>query len=941
MKKFLITILAALVVGGMVSAQSFPDIPSGHWAGDAVEEIADLGIVIGFPDGTFRGNEAFTRYQSALVISRLLAVIDANMEAELGALRGAMQSMAADMAAQGVRLAAAESAIAAISDTLDVHAGLVGANADGIAANAAAIDANAGRIAANANGVGANAAAIAANAARIDALEAAMADMPAGMDEAVLRDLQNQIASVRVAADTAQAQAAAAEARAAGAYDLALQALAGSDAIAADVAALNQVVQLLSQRVDGLSAPAPMPAAPVVDLSGIDRNAGDIANIRDFVILLRRDQVALRDRVTALEASGAATAASVEGLEARVAALEAKPFLEISGEIELDYMVGRTIGTYDFDIDRVYGLNADRDIGASFFSTGSDELNADDDEVDVGEVAQDRADITAQNGVVTPSISVTVSMDRDFDGAGSPRGLNSFSAVATFEAVDSGTDPIAISFQVTDFETTFEPIGAAPITFEYGEEVSVEFTKYVFLVDDLNGYVATVSAPDFLAFLNPGLTAAYVSDTTGGYWRAIRGTMAPSFGDAITLSGGVSFAQQEDNASDKDDVNGDNATISVWGLDGEIGLLGLVDVAFEYANNTVSTDSVLWVTAAASADLGFLNIESLGGNYRAVDDAFYGIGDTGDSPFERDQTGFGVEGELGLFNLLDIVAFYDNYTSTAPTAEAGYGVEVSADLFAGFSLSGFFENALVDGTVASGTANVREVDAGYELLDGEYDSKFGVELVHAGDADNALISGLNITAGYEANYQTTGYSLTEIYAEADYTLNVAIVTLTPYVGYTMVTDGDTPANDYNEIVAGTGIMTSALDIFLQPSLMGAVNYRATTWTGFTASELQWSVGLELGEFLLPNSTLTAKVGQWVGTNTTIATNSIGAGDGATDISDGRSGDFDNGGAAETVFGYEVEWNYYDLVFAYGVYDSDRGGNTASAQAFSIAYTVAF
>jgi hypothetical protein len=216
MKKFFITILAALVAGGMVSAMghvSFPDIPSGHWAGDAVEEIADLGIVIGFPDGTFRGNEAFTRYQSALVVSRLLAVIDANMDAELGALRGAMQSMAADMAAQGVRLAAAESAIAAISDTLDVHAGLVGAS--------------------NADGVAANAAGVAANAARIDALEAAMAAMPAGMDEAVMRDLQNQIASVRVAADTAQAQAAAAEARAAGAYDLALQALAGSDALAA------------------------------------------------------------------------------------------------------------------------------------------------------------------------------------------------------------------------------------------------------------------------------------------------------------------------------------------------------------------------------------------------------------------------------------------------------------------------------------------------------------------------------------------------------------------------------------------------------------------------------------------------------------------------------------------------------------------------------------
>jgi len=214
-----------------------------------------------------------------------------------------------------------------------------------------------------------------------------------------------------------------------------------------------------------------------------------------------------------------------------------------------------------------------------------------------------------------------------------------------------------------------------------------------------------------------------------------------------------------------------------------------------------------------------------------------------------------------------------------------------------------------------------------------------VELSHDGDADNALISGLNITAGYERS--SANYSEQLIYANADYTLNVAIVTATPYVGYRQFSDTDAPAGDYSEIVAGTGLSTAELDILLKPSLMGAVNYRATSWTGFTASELQWSVGLMLGEFLLPNSTLTAKVGQWVGTNTTIATNTLGAGDGATDISDGRDGDFDNGGASETVFGYEVEWNYYDLVFAYGVYDSDRGGNTASAQAFSIAYSVTF
>ena len=932
MKKFFITILAALVAGGMVSAMghvSFPDIPSGHWAGDAVEEIADLGIVIGFPDGTFRGNEAFTRYQSALVVSRLLAVIDANMDAELGALRGAMQSMAADMASQGVRLAAAESAIAAISDTLDVHAGLVGANADGVAANAAGV---------------------AANAARIDALEAAMAAMPAGIDEAVMRDLQNQIASVRVAADTAQAQAAAAEARAAGAYDLALQALAGSDALAADVAALNQVVQLLSQRVDGLSAPAPVaPVAPAVDLSGIDRNAGDIANIRDFVILLRRDQVALRDRVTALEASGAATAASVEGLEARVAALEAKPFLTISGSVALNYQVGRTMGLYDFDVDRVYGLNARANMGASYFSTGAAELDGDAPgtpgfQSEVGEVAQDRADITQKTGVVVPTITVTVSESRSFAGKSSPRGFNDFSAVAVFEAYRvANADPTFIQFRVKDFKTTFSPIGAAPITFAFGEEVSTNFTPYVFRADKLNGYVATVSAPDFLSFLNPGLTAAYFSNQADGYWRGIRGTMAPSFGDAVTLSGGVSFGQATANAADKTDTPF-VADVTVWGVDGTVGLLGLLTAKFEYASNIDSTDSVLWVTAAASTDLGFLNIKSLGGNYRDLDATWNGIGNTsGSAPFAVGQVGFGGEIGLGLFNLLDVTAFYDQYTSTDDVA--GYGVKVGADLFAGFSLSGYFENATVNTAQVAATGGAsRAVRAGYTLLDGTYESKFGVELKHTGSAGNALISGLNITAGYKAVWQASGgYTDTLIYANADYALTVAMVSLTPYVGYELKSDLDTPANDYSQILAGTGLNVDLGNLPLQPSLMGAVNYRATSYTvaNFTASELQWSVGLKLGEFLAPNSALTAKVGQWVGTNTTQETNTRGAGDGATDIS-GRRGTDVAAGGNETVFGYEVEWNYYDLRIAYGVYDSSRDwGTAASAQAFSIKYTVAF
>jgi hypothetical protein len=37
---------------------SFPDVPADHWAAQAVQLVADLGIMIGYPDGTFNGGQA-------------------------------------------------------------------------------------------------------------------------------------------------------------------------------------------------------------------------------------------------------------------------------------------------------------------------------------------------------------------------------------------------------------------------------------------------------------------------------------------------------------------------------------------------------------------------------------------------------------------------------------------------------------------------------------------------------------------------------------------------------------------------------------------------------------------------------------------------------------------------------------------------------------------
>ena len=51
---------------------TFTDVPAGHWAKDAVDLIVKKGLIQGFPDGTFRGNENLTRYQAALIFYRLL-----------------------------------------------------------------------------------------------------------------------------------------------------------------------------------------------------------------------------------------------------------------------------------------------------------------------------------------------------------------------------------------------------------------------------------------------------------------------------------------------------------------------------------------------------------------------------------------------------------------------------------------------------------------------------------------------------------------------------------------------------------------------------------------------------------------------------------------------------------------------------------------------------
>ncbi len=130
MRKVALVVLAALVLSvyaPRVQAQPFADVPTDIFAFDAVAELAAKGIIEGYPDGTFKGDRAMTRYEMAMVVARILARIEAIKippppaappagvaPKDLAAVQRLVNEFRAELAAQGVRVTAVEEELAAL-----------------------------------------------------------------------------------------------------------------------------------------------------------------------------------------------------------------------------------------------------------------------------------------------------------------------------------------------------------------------------------------------------------------------------------------------------------------------------------------------------------------------------------------------------------------------------------------------------------------------------------------------------------------------------------------------------------------------------------------------------------------------------------------------------------------------------------------------------------
>jgi len=120
-----------LALVGPAFAQPFADVPADHWAFDAIAELAAKGILEGFPDGTFKGDRAMTRYEMAMALARILARIEAIKippppkipppevrRADIDRLQRLINEFRAELSALGVRITAVEEQLAAVKARL-------------------------------------------------------------------------------------------------------------------------------------------------------------------------------------------------------------------------------------------------------------------------------------------------------------------------------------------------------------------------------------------------------------------------------------------------------------------------------------------------------------------------------------------------------------------------------------------------------------------------------------------------------------------------------------------------------------------------------------------------------------------------------------------------------------------------------------------------------
>ncbi|WP_343216705.1 S-layer homology domain-containing protein [Deinococcus aestuarii] len=954
-------------------------MPAGHWAKDAIDRLVSQGIILGYPDGTYRGTQNLTRYEAAVIIARLLDQVRQGQvnpgtldQGTLTSLQNAIQELAADLTALGVRVSDLEENAVNREDFARLEA-------------------------------------------RVEQLATASGDANA------IAQLQSQIADLTARADD---------------YD-ALR--ADIDDNASSIAALNDLTVLLNQDIlnlqDRVSA-VESAQADFVQRADFDNLAGRVGTIDTRVTTLENaprftvfgtisavyGRINLTSGTTNFDVDRLTRQTFADGVFSTGVNC---PAVRYAGP-------DNVLNTAD---DIVGGIYAASGNAVSCVDTNNNSYVGD-SEISFGVRA---SNLTTANGAITVNnaqIVLAVDNDVPFPGAGAAN-------IGTPVTVGSASADGTIAGQKFDvrYESYNSKFKFNDYLFANDNDTEEAIQRRGFVINVTGNPADTALQPKATvvvgnARVNPDkLNSASTADgvparqdpiLVGNYYGVRFSVNPANFGTV-----GLSFAQNDGNRSALGvDYNlgfgarnaEGNAPFNVTGAyvasipQTAPSLVGGGDVG-----GTLAARNQAFFTNA-TADFG---VAKIAGNFRAIDPAFangvagmsgndssyyYGEGANGykssmpytagqgDSSTPLGQVGFGVGAGTNL-GPVALGAFVDSYVpyfvDVSTDRNTSFGVSAGARLGA-LSLVGFYNRATLNDAVIHADLNYRGPDGNGFLYNSStpymdvadvpfaFSSTFGARLQHNGAAPNALIRGLSFTGAYARFY---GDDINDFQVYGNYTGTLFGVRVEPFARYHLFTTPNDAAVDfngtaattddartYNTVKYGVKLSTQPLTaVPLQPSLF--VNFanrisnvgRQVQVANGTTTELFGQAGVTFNRFLAPN--LSASLGyayyQGFGVGSTLTASSASAATATYSATSDRfyrsplggasdpytGGNFGaNSGRAQGLFA-QVSWNGLSANYGVFYHDDFRPTTTGTnaytntgrsiAQGFKVAYTFRF
>lgn len=937
MKKSLFVLTAALMFGGMASAQTaatasapqvpaLTDVPAGHWAKDAIDRLVSRGIILGYPDGTFRGTQNLTRYEAAVIIARLLEQIRSgdvpagslNTE-DLTALQNAVQELAADLAALGVRVSDLEENAVSKDDFSRLEA-------------------------------------------RVEELAAAQGDA-----EAVAK-LQAQIDDLTARADE---------------YDTLR---ADVDDASSSIAALNDLTVLLNQDILDLQD----------RVSAVEAAQADFVLRSDFDNLSGK-VTAIDKRVSTLESAPKFSVSGTVGATyGRIQLVQGSTNFDVDrltrqtfadnvfsngkrvcgGWTATNNAVGCT------DTDRGYGGDGYLVFGvkASNLSTANGKFLVNSAEVNFY-AANSFGD--PANGGATVNVD-NLSMNGTLNG----------------QKFDVRYEPYRSNFKFNDYLfANDDTVSDFPdtITGKRGIVANIQADQLPLKpkLTVVTGYANPWSDPDkalagFYYGLRTSVNPANVG-TFGVSFAQMDGAGSVSGRSALGADWDLGFGVKNADGDSPFTVKG-AYVISVPAAASSFGTGGGT-----FQNAIAKADQVFYTDV--KADLGFIkfgaNYRSIDDDYAngvagmSTNDSTYWTGPCGfrtSQPYCGGQRGFGVGaatnlGPISLNGYFDQYTTYDGTWTVTDGTVRNFGVAGGVKFF-GLKALGFYNSATLNGKAITVDGN----NYAYNLYTPYMDvadvpfndsSTYGGILSHDGKASDALIKNLNFTVADQYFYSVKANDL-QVYG--DYSGTFAGITIAPFARYhvfsapaggvndslnTTVGGSNRVAQSYNNWKAGVKLSTQPLTgVPFQPSFFGNYVQRASTITGTgtlavgtQATEMFGQVGMTLNQAIIPN--LKASVGYAYYQGMNVASTATGSSASAASATYSAKADRiyaspfsggatplggDNFGSAKgSLSGIFAQADWLGLQANYGVftYKDIAAGTTNVAQGFKVSYTFKF